>query len=138
MYKSFLQRSCETNVFKNDINTESKIKLNQNQLTSNKDKCTKLLQTRPYATTPYMGGGKTCSLFPKEESELKFSEITSVPKSVNSLSGVTINRFTPLLPCIKDNVQDTKHIIPTDWVRGGSDTRAVIRNIDYRKECSKF
>ena len=138
MYQSFLQRSCETPISKNDINTDSEFKLNEEQLTSDKNKCGKLLQARPYSTTPYMGSGKTCSLFPNVESKLKFSEITTVPKSINSLSGITIDRFTPLLPCIEDNVQDTKHIVPTMWVRGGADTRAVIRNVDYRKECLKY
>tara|TARA_B100001248_G_C27363468_1_gene447719 strand:+ start:983 stop:1405 length:423 start_codon:yes stop_codon:yes gene_type:complete len=137
-YQSFLERSCEIGVSGRNISTDSEFKLNENQLTSHKTKCGKLLQARPYVTTPYMGSGKTCALYPNVESELKFSEITTVPKSINSLSGITIDRFTPLLPCIKDNVQDTKHLVPTQWVRGGADTRAVIRNIDYRKQCLKF
>ena len=137
-YPSFLERSCEIGVSDRNISTDSEFKLNENQLTSHKTKCGKLLQARPYSTTPYMGGGKTCTLFPNVESKLKFSEITTVPKSINSLSGITIDRFIPLIPCIEDNIQDTKHLVPTHWVRGGADTRAVIRNIDYRKQCLKF
>lgn len=137
-YPSFLQRSCETPIGSKNINTDSEFKLNENQITSNKSKCGKLLQARPYATTPYMGSGKTCALYPNVESKLKFSEITTVPKSVNSLSGITIDRFIPLIPCIEDNIQDTNHLIPTRWVRGGEDTRAVLRNVDYRKQCLNF
>ena len=137
-YPSFLERSCDAPIVQKDINTDSIFKLNDNQITSNKNKCGKLLQARPYATTPYMGSGKTCALYPNVESKLKFSEITTVPKSINSLSGITIDRFTPLIPCIEENIQDTQHLIPTHWVRGGADTRAVIRNIDYRKQCLNY
>ena len=69
------------------------------------------------------------------ESKLKLGEDTFVPKSMNSLSGITIDRFEPLIDCIENNIQDTKHIVPEHWVRGGADTRAVIKNIDYRKHC---
>ena len=64
-----------------------------------------------------------------------YLEDTHVAKSVNSLSGITIDRFIPLIDCIKENVQDPKHLIPEHWVRGGADTRSVLKNIDYRKEC---
>ena len=101
-------------------------------------KCDKLLQSRPFITVPFMGAGKTTILNPDVESQLKFGEDTFVPKSIDKLSGISINRFIPLIPCIKDNIQDPKHLVPTEWVRGGADTRAVIRNIDYRKQCLKF
>ena len=114
---------------------KTNIEMKGNGITCEKEKCTKLLQARPYATTPYMGTGKTRSLFPDAESQLKMGEDTHVSKSVNSLSGITIDRFIPLIDCIKDNVQDPKHLIPEQWVRGGADTRSVLKNIDYRKEC---
>ena len=82
-----------------------------------------------------MGTGKTCSLYQDAESQLKMGEDTHVSKSVNSLSGITIDRFIPLIDCIKENVQNPKHLIPEHWVRGGADTRSVLKNIDYRKEC---
>ena len=137
-FPSFLERSCDIPVSQKNISTDSNFKLNDNKITSHKNKCGKLLQARPYVTTPYMGSGKTCALYPNVESKLKFSEITTVPKSINSLSGITIDRFTPLIPCIEENIQDIKHLVPTRWVRGGADTRAVIRNIDYRKQCLKY
>ena len=139
-FPSHLERSCDTNSSKseNHVNHESMLKLDNSKITSHKYKCDKLLQSRPYATTPYMGNGKTCVIFPDVESQLKMGEDTYVPKSMNSLSGVTIDRFEPLIDCIEDNIQDTKHIVPEHWVRGGADTRAVIKNIDYRKTCLKY
>jgi hypothetical protein len=121
-----------------DINKDSELKLGGNKLTSDKMKCGKLLQARPYATTPYMGSGKTCILNADVESHLKMGEDTGTPKSINTLSGITINRFIPLIQCIEQNIQDPIHIIPDKWVRGGADTRSTIRNIDYRKQCLNF
>ena len=121
-----------------DINKDSELKLGGNKLTSDKTKCGKLLQARPYATTPYMGSGKTCILNADVESQLKMGEDTGAPKSINTLSGITINRFIPLIPCIEQNIQDPVHIVPDKWVRGGADTRSTIRNIDYRKQCLNF
>lgn len=98
-------------------------------------KSNKLLQKRPFATVPFMGSGNTCILDADTESRLKYGRDTFVPKSIDPLSGVTINRFVPLIPCIQSNVQNPQNLVPTHWVRGGADTRAVIRNIDYRKQC---
>jgi hypothetical protein len=53
----------------------------------------------------------------------------------DSTRGVSIDRFIPLLPAIKSEVQNIEHIIPQYWVRGGMDTRSVIRNMDYLKSC---
>jgi hypothetical protein len=49
--------------------------------------------------------------------------------------GVEINRFVPLIPAIRAEIQNPVHLIPEFWVNGGMDTRTVIRNIDYMKTC---
>lgn len=137
-YPSHLERSCNTNIFNNNsIKPDFNIKLTGNEITSHKHKCDKLLQARPFATTPFMGNGRTTIIHPEVENKLKLGEDTYVPKSMNSLSGITIDRFEPLIECIENNIQDTKHIIPEKWIRGGADTRAIIKNIDYRKDCLK-
>lgn len=46
-----------------------------------------------------------------------------------------INTFVPLLDDIRVQIQNPKNLIPEYWVRGGMDTKAVIRNIDYLKSC---
>ena len=63
-------------------------------------------------------------------------------RACNSLSGVTIgNYFTPMIPKLKKEVQDKKHIIPEDskqdWVRGGLPTRQMVRNQDYLRRCQE-
>ena len=99
-----------------------------------------ILNERPYLTVPYMGRGIGN---PVIEPVLRNSEDTSQHKPCNTLAGVTIdNYFTPMVPCLKREIQDTKHIIPEDsmkcWVRGGLPSRQIIKNMDYMKRCVKY
>jgi hypothetical protein len=106
-----------------------------NILTSDKSKSSKNLDTSCFLGTPFLGRGESILKYPDLKSKLVIGEDTSQAKSCNTLSGITINRFTPLVPCLEENVQDTKHIIPEYWVRGGMSTRNIIRNIDYMRTC---
>ena len=63
-------------------------------------------------------------------------------RACNSLSGVSIgNYFTPMIPKLQDEVQNTVHIIPEDsmesWVRGGLPSRQMARNEDYLRRCQE-
>ena len=98
------------------------------------------LSERPYLTVPYMGRGIGDS---NMAPVLRNGEDTFQHKPCNSLAGVTIdNMFTPMIPCLKREVQDTKHIIPEDsmkcWVRGGLPSRQIVKNMDYMKRCKKY
>lgn len=104
-------------------------------LTSNKSKSSKLLDTSMFLNSPFLGSGETVLKHPDLKSKLLSSEDTYMPKSCDTLSGISIDRFTPLVPCLKENVQDTKHLIPEYWVRGGMSTRNIVRNIDYLRTC---
>jgi hypothetical protein len=106
-----------------------------NVITAEKSKATKLLSHRPYMTVPFMGAGKTSIVYPDVYSIMSIGEDTTTGRACNTLSGITIDRFIPLVPCLRDNVQNPVHLIPQYWVRGGMDTRAVIRNVDYMIEC---
>ena len=106
-----------------------------NTITSEKSKISKLLNERPYITVPYMGPGQTSISDVDSWSKMVGGETTRTGKGCDSLAGVTINRFVPLVKCLAENVQNVEHIIPTCWVRGGMDTRGQMRNINYYKEC---
>ena len=51
------------------------------------------------------------------------------------------NYFTPMIPKLSQEVQNTKYIIPEDslneWVRGGLPTRQIVRNADYLRRCQE-
>lgn len=114
----------------NNIDTESS--LMKSVITN--DKIPQQLQTRPY-NVPYMGAGDTRIIQPELYSKLVSGTETRVKKATDALSGVSIDRFIPLVPCLANNVQNTEHIIPEYWIRGGESSRAHIQNIDYFKMC---
>lgn len=119
------------------VNKESDLRngINGNIITSNKEKSDKQHETRLFIGSPFLGRGETILKKPDIKSKLLYGEITSTPKSINSLSGVSINRFIPLVPTISYNIQNTDHIIPEYWVRGGMPTRNNTKNINYIKSC---
>jgi hypothetical protein len=97
----------------------------------------KELDTRLFIGSPYMSSGQSILKNPDLHSKLINGLDTHSRKADNSLAGVSIDRFIPLVPCISNNVQNVEHIIPEYWIRGGMSTRVVIRNADYLKSCGK-
>lgn len=67
------------------------------------------------------------------ESRLIHGEITNVAMPCGVLSEVSIDRFTPMVPCLKSTVQDPRHIVP-DWTWGGEPTRDTTVSEPYLKE----
>ena len=98
------------------------------------DKMPQQLATRPY-NVPYMGAGETHIVQPEVYSRLVSGAETRVKKATDALSGVSIDRFIPMVPCLAKNIQNTDHIIPEYWIRGGESSRAYIQNVDYFKMC---
>jgi len=105
------------------------------QSTMTNPKIKQQLTTRPFKGWPYMGAGETHIVNPDLYSKITSGTDTRVKKAADSLAGVSIDRFIPLVPCLAENVQNTEHIIPEYWVRGGESSRAHIQNIDYYKLC---
>ena len=95
------------------------------------------LYERPYATVPYMGRGigDVCL-----ETQMLPGESTMQKRPCNNLSGMYIEQqFTPLIPCIRDTIQEPIHLIEQEndpgWIRGGQPSRQLIRNLDYLSRC---
>jgi len=97
----------------------------------------KELPTRLFIGSHYMSAGQSEMKNSDLSSRLKYSEDTRVKKSANSLSGLSIDNFIPLVPNIAENIQNTDHIIPEYWIRGGMNSRSVHRNINYLRSCGK-
>ena len=114
----------------NQIDVESN--LMKSSMTN--DKSPQQLSTRPY-NVPYMGAGETHIVQPEIYSKLVSGAETRVKKASDALSGVSIDRFIPMVPCLAKNIQNTDHIIPEYWIRGGESSRAYIQNVDYFKMC---
>jgi len=86
------------------------------------------LTPRLHSTIPYMGRGWRDI---KTESSLLTGNSTFKNRPCNSLSGIRIDRFTPQIPHIENNIQNIKYIIPEEsdklWVRGGQPSRQFIK-----------
>lgn len=126
------------------IDEESALRLGThgNTLTSTlktKDKRGLVKQPRMYLTVPNMsaGGKNRMGLNPDASSVLMAGEMSRTGKACNSLAGYdyTSYHMTPLVPCLKDNIQREDHIIPEYWVRGGASSRSNGQNIDYYRAC---
>ena len=76
------------------------------------------------------------------ESIIQGGNLTSFgDRACNVLSGVSIgNYYTPMIPRLSKEVQNTQHIIPEDnskgWVRGGLNSRDMFKQLDYKQRCN--
>ena len=116
-----------------NIDNDSNLR-NARNLTN--ERCINQLFERPHNTTPYMGRGIGNV---DTENRLMPGEATFQNRPCNNLAGIYIDRFTPLIPCIKDTIQNPNNIVQEmsdrNWVRGGQPSRQIIRNKDYLKKC---
>jgi hypothetical protein len=100
-------------------------------------RCRQQIFTRPYLTVPYAGRGPgNIDL----ETQLQYSESTGSSRSCNTLSGYSSDHYyMPLIDHMAANVQNVDHIIQESadpsWSRSGTQTRSLIRDLDYAKRC---
>ena len=101
-------------------------------------RCPNQLFHRPTGGTPYKGRGIGDMNI---ESRLLPGEDTTTTRPCNVLSGSsTLDRvMVPLVPHLDQNVQNPEHLIEEvaedGWIRGGSPSRLVIRDVDYLQRC---
>ena len=113
-----------------NIGNDSDLRLGQ-KITSYKGP--KSLKTRVFAGGPNLARGE---YYPDVESKIRGGETTTMGRSMNVLSGVSINRFTPMLESLAQTIQNPQHIIPEDakdgWVRGGMSSRNYVRDEEQK------
>jgi len=119
------------------VDNDTTLRQDKSKLTNSND--INQIVERLFTTTPNLNRGYHDV---DVESVLINSDSTSDQKPCDSLAGVSIgNYFTPMIPKLSKEVQDTKHIVPEDslaeWVRGGLPTRQIVRNADYLRRCQE-
>lgn len=79
------------------------------------------LFTRTFHSVPSVKRG---AYRPADEDRLQQGEDTrgGPRRACDVLSGVTIDRYVPMIPELRRSVQDARHIVPL-WTRGGEPTR---------------
>lgn len=97
-------------------------------------KCINQLDVPSFPSIPYMGRGRGN---PCIEGQLIAGEDTSQKKPCNILN--KRNTIEPLIPCLKDNIQNPQHIIQQDvsnnWIRGGIPSRQMKQNANILRKC---
>ena len=97
------------------IDNENKIRI----VPHTHDRCKMQLFMRTYHANPDVAGRGGCS---DQESELWQGISSAEKKSCDVLSEVNIDRFEPIIPCLKQEIQNPENIIQS-WVRPGIPTR---------------
>ena len=119
------------------VDTDSKMRQDLQRLTN--PRTINQVFERHSATTPNLSKGYYDV---DTESIIRPGEFASDQKPCIGNSEITYgNYFLPMIPKLKQEVQDKKHIIPEDskqdWVRGGLPTRQMVRNQDYLRRCQE-
>ena len=99
-------------------------------------KCSILLQKRPFATVPFMGRG---SVDPEIEGQvITGGEIRKRDHwvSLDEQQERTYNNtVTPLVKNLQENIQNPVNLVEEfndpEWVRGGTPTRQIVKDLDY-------
>jgi hypothetical protein len=116
------------------VDKDSNVRQGKKKLTNLK--CIHQLFERPFLTTPNLKKGK---FYPSKETKLLHQIDTRLKKSCERTSGLDVinYRFTPMIPILKNNVQDPNNIIEENnkWTRAGIPSRQLIRNKNYLKRC---
>lgn len=113
-----------------EIDVDSKLRTNPTQ--EGRLRCPLHVQSRPFATVPYMGRGKLNS---DVESGLIYSEFARVDRPCGTVTETFFDgQFTPMIPHLAQHIQNPKNLIPEDaaqgWLRSGVPSRQYIRDIN--------
>lgn len=108
------------------IDDDSKMRMESNSITHGK--CKNQLNTRVFKAVPDLSHGGFESLL---ESRLTQGHSTGEKKSCEASQCKGFDTMTPMLPCLKTEIQNTDHIVHNDWVRGGEHTRDHIKQKDF-------
>jgi hypothetical protein len=118
------------------VNVDNNLKIKKEKVENVGKNYKRLLQERTPGTGPDKSAGHTNNTFIDVESRIRGGlDARAEGRACGSYADVFIDTFTPLVPCLKEEVQNIEHIIPVYWVRGGASTRGAVRNIDYLRMC---
>lgn len=97
-----------------------------------RQKCPLHLQSRPFATVPFMGNGRGN---PDIESSLLYSEFARVERPCGTVTETFFeNNFVPLVPHLAKHIQNPSNLVPevaaAGWIRAGVPSRQFVRDMN--------
>jgi hypothetical protein len=104
----------------------------RNQIAFKNNRCQIRPQSRPFLSVPYMAGGSPSR---DVESLLLHSEQVRMGKECGTVTEQFFSQqYTPMIPVIKQNIQNPKNIVPevaaAGWIHGGIPTRSYLRDVN--------
>ena len=104
----------------------------RNQIGFKNNRCQTRPQARPFLSVPYMAGGNPSR---DVESLLLHSEQIRMGKECGTVTEQFFpQQYTPLIPILKQNVQNPKNLIPevaaAGWGNGGIPSRSYLRDVN--------
>jgi hypothetical protein len=116
------------------VENDSFLRTNQDTMTHGRER--KMLCSRLFTSVPFRGGNGSGG-----NPELELS-IRSGIHEVHHKTCMDLHcpdTFVPLVPCLKENIQDHKHIIQQDvdmtWIRGGYPSRQFMKDVLKKERC---
>jgi len=112
------------------IDDDSRLRTNQTQ--EGRFRAPLHMQSRPFATVPYMGRGRGQ---PDVESGLIYADWARIERPCGTVTETFFaNQFTPLVPHLQHHVQNSANLITEDaakgFVFGGIPTRQFVRDLN--------
>ena len=114
----------------NEIDSDSKLRNEATQ--AGRQRCPLHVQSRPFATVPFMGNGRGN---PDVESSLLYPEFARVERPCGTVTETFFsNQFTPLVPHLANRIQNPENLVPevaaSGWIRGGIPSRQFVRDLN--------
>ena len=111
---------------------DSDSRLRQEATQAGRQRCPLHVQSRPFATVPYMGNGRGN---PDVESSLIHSEWARIERPCGTVTETFFDgQFTPLVPHLAAHIQNPSNLVPevaaSGWIRGGVPSRQFVRDLN--------
>jgi len=115
----------------NNAAIDADSRLRNDNTNPTRQRCPLHLQSRPFATVPYMGNGRGN---PDVESSLIYSEWARIERPCGTVTETFFdNQFTPLVPHLAAHIQNPSNLIPEvaagGWIRAGIPSRQYVRDL---------
>ena len=115
----------------NNQQIDNDSRLRANPVLEGRQRCPLHVQSRPFASVPYMGRGRINA---DVESGLIYSEFARIERPCGTVTETFFDgQFVPLVPHLAKHIQNPANLVPevasAGWIRGGLPSRVFVRDL---------